>query len=44
MTPAEVNAILDSKRPTHIGGIHEDDHENMMMRRQELEKQGIKVL
>lgn len=44
MTPAEVSIILDANRPTHINGIHEDDYENIMMRRQELMAQGIEVL
>jgi len=44
MTPAEVHLIIDSKRPRHIGGIHENDLEDMEMRRDELIKQGHKVL
>jgi len=44
MTPAEVNLVLESKRPKTIGGIHEDDLADMMQRRAELEQKGIKVL
>ena len=44
MTPAEVSSILDANRPTHINGIHEDDYDNMLQRRAELEQQGIEVL
>lgn len=44
MTPAEVNMIIDSKRPKVINGIHEDDMENMMMRRQKLIDEGVNVL
>jgi len=44
MTPAEVSLILESKRPTHINGIPEDDYERMLQRRHELEQQGIEVL
>lgn len=44
MTPSEVSSILEANRPTHINGIHEDDYENMMNRRQELIDQGVNVL
>lgn len=44
MTPAEVALVLDSKRPKHIGGIHEDDLSDMMQRRHELEQKGMKVI
>lgn len=44
MTPAEVGLILETHRPKEINGIPEDDYDNMIMRRRELEKQGIKVL
>ena len=44
MTPAEVSAILDANRPTHINGIHEDDYENMMIRRQKLIDEGVDVI
>lgn len=44
MTPAEINRILESKRPKYIGGVHEDDLDNMLRRRQELESKGVKVL
>ena len=44
MTPAEVGWILEAHRPKVINGIHEDDFDNMLQRRRELEKQGIKVL
>lgn len=44
MTPSEVSAILDANRPTHINGIHEDDYENMMIRRQKLIDEGVDVL
>ena len=44
MTPAEVGLILEAHRPKVIHGIHEDDYDNMLQRRRELEKQGIKVL
>ena len=44
MTPAEVGLILEAHRPKVINGIHEDDFDNMLQRRRELEKQGIKVL
>jgi hypothetical protein len=44
MTPAEVNLLIDSKRPKHIGGIHEDDIANMLNRRQDLIDKGVKVL
>lgn len=43
MTPAEVALILDSKRPRHINGIHEDDFARMQERRQELIEQGLDV-
>jgi hypothetical protein len=44
MTPAEVSIIIEANRPTHINGIPEDDYENMLRRRHELEQQGIEVL
>jgi len=44
MTPAEVNIIIDSKRPKVIDGIHEDDYEAMMIRRQQLINEGVNVL
>jgi hypothetical protein len=44
MTPAEVNSIIESKRPRVINGIHEDDLEAMMIRRQQLIDQGVDVL
>jgi hypothetical protein len=44
MTPAEVALIIDSKRPKHIGGIHEDDYADLLQRRQEMIEKGIKVL
>ena len=44
MTPTEVNRIIDSNRPKHVNGIPEDDFQNMIDRREELESQGIKVL
>ncbi len=44
MTPAEISIILESKRPKHINGIHEDDISDMMRRRQELINQGAEVL
>ena len=44
MTPAEVNSIIDSKRPRVIDGIHEDDYEQLMLRRQKLIDEGIDVL
>lgn len=44
MTPAEVNRVIDSNKPTHINGIPEDDLDDMMIRREQLEAQGIKVL
>lgn len=44
MTPAEVNRIIDNKRPKHVNGIPEDDFQDMIDRREELELQGIKVL
>ena len=43
MTPREVFAVLDSKRPKYIGGIHEDGIDRIMERRAELEAEGIKV-
>jgi|TARA_B110000503_G_scaffold82474_1_gene125829 hypothetical protein len=44
MTPAEVNSIIDSKRPKVIDGIHEDDYEALMLRRQKLIDDGVDVL
>ena len=44
MTPAEVGIYLESNRPKHVGGIHEDDIDKMLERRHELESQGVKVL
>lgn len=44
MTPAEVHLLIDSKRPKHVGGIHENDLESMMLRRGELIEKGVKVL
>ncbi len=44
MTPAEVNSIIDAKRPKIINGIHEDDLESMMIRRQQLINEGVNVL
>ena len=44
MTPAEVHLLLDSKRPKHIGGIHEDDLDMMMIKRQEMLSRGEKCL
>lgn len=44
MTPAEVGAFLEAKRPKEVGGVHEDDIENMLRRREELEAQGYEVL
>lgn len=44
MTPAEVNSIVEAKRPKVVGGIHEDDFEAMMIRRQKLIDEGVKVL
>tara|TARA_R110000796_G_scaffold9926_1_gene33440 strand:+ start:552 stop:686 length:135 start_codon:yes stop_codon:yes gene_type:complete len=44
MTPAEVNAIIDAKRPRVIDGIHEDDYESLMLRRQKLIDDGVDVL
>jgi len=44
MTPAEVSAILDANRPTHIDGIPEDDYEEMMLRRQQLIADGVDVI
>ena len=44
MSPTEVFLLLDSKRPKHIGGIHEDDIADMLERRQQLIDEGIKVL
>lgn len=44
MTPNEVSLVMESKRPKHIGNIHEDDFADMMQRRAELEQKGIKVL
>ena len=44
MSPTEVHLILDHKRPKHVGGIHEDDIGDMMMRRQAMIDQGIKCL
>ena len=44
MTPKEVFSVLDSKRPKYIGGIHEDEIDDMLRRREELEAEGIKVL
>ena len=44
MTPAEVASILDANRPKEINGIHEDDYENIMIRRQKLIDEGINVI
>ena len=44
MTPTEINLVLESKRPKHVGGIHEDDLADMMQRRRELEDQGFEVI
>tara|TARA_R110000787_G_scaffold286258_2_gene403882 strand:- start:228 stop:401 length:174 start_codon:yes stop_codon:yes gene_type:complete len=44
MTPAEVNRVIDNKRPDHVNGIPNDDYQRMMDKREELESQGIKVL
>ena len=44
MTPAEVNMIIDSKRPRVINGVKEDDYENMMIHRQKLIDDGVEVL
>lgn len=44
MTPAEVAAHIEVKRPKTIGGVHEDDIESMLRRRAELEAQGVNVL
>ena len=44
MTPAEVFLIVDSKRPKIIDGIHEDDYESIMLRRQQLIDEGVNVI
>lgn len=44
MTPAEIGAFIEVKRPKEVGGIHEDDIENMLCRRDELAAQGYEVL
>lgn len=44
MTPAEVSSILEANRPKEINGIHEDDYDNMLMRRQQLESEGVNVI
>tara|TARA_R110002096_G_scaffold333246_1_gene527238 strand:- start:239 stop:373 length:135 start_codon:yes stop_codon:yes gene_type:complete len=44
MTPAEVNRMIDSKRPSHVNGIPNDDFDRMIEKREEMEFQGIKVL
>lgn len=44
MTPAEVNMIIDHNRPKVIAGVHEDDFEAMMIRRQQLIDEGVNVL
>ena len=44
MSPTEVALILESKRPKHVGGIHEDDLADMLERRQQLIDEGVKVL
>lgn len=44
MTPSEVFIILESKRPKHIGNIHEDQLEHLRARRAKAEREGIKVL
>lgn len=44
MTPKEIFSIIEYKRPKEVGGIHEDDMNNMIRRRKELEAQGIKVI
>lgn len=44
MTPDEVNLVIESKRPKTIGGLHESDIDDMIMRREKLREQGIEVL
>lgn len=44
MTPAELNVLIESKRPKELGGIHEDDIAKMLERRAALEALGMEVL
>ena len=44
MSPSEAHLIIDAKRPKTIGGIQEDDLDNMMLRRQQLLDDGVKLL
>jgi hypothetical protein len=43
MTPNEVSSLIEFNRPKYINGIHEDDYDKMLDRREELEAQGYKV-
>jgi len=44
MTPAEVNVIIEAKRPKTVGNVQESDFDRMMDRRQELINDGVDVL
>jgi len=44
MTPKELDAIFDARRPKVIGGMHEDDYFRGLERMAELEEQGYKVI
>lgn len=43
MTPNEVFLIIETHRPKHVNGIHEDDLERMEHRKRELEASGYRV-
>ncbi len=44
MTPYEVNLVIEANRPKYTGGIHEDDIDRMMERRNELAASGMELL
>ena len=44
MTPTEVSIIMEAKRPKRVGGIHEDDIDDMIDRMEKLRRQGVEVI
>ena len=44
MTPAEVGVIVDAKRPKIVDGVHENDYDRIMERREKLLNEGVNVL
>jgi|15BtaG_2_1085339.scaffolds.fasta_scaffold00279_23 hypothetical protein len=44
MTPAEVDLVVEAKRPKQVGGLHEDDFYDLLEQREQMEAEGIKVM